>query len=62
MDAPDVKAYVLKQDKTVPPSMSTSPTEPGARRKTTIGHQQHHGLNTTVDLILALAEERGLHK
>ena len=63
VDAPDVKAYVLKQDKNRAAFYEHfSDRVWGKAENYHLAINSTIGLNTTVDLILALAEERGLHK
>ena len=63
VDAPDVKAYVLKQDKNRAAFYEHfSDRAWGKAENYHLAINSTIGLNTTVDLILALAEERGLHK
>ena len=63
VDAPDVKAYVLKQDKNRAAFYEHfSDRAWGKAENYHLAINSTIGLNTTVDLILALSEERGLHK
>ena len=63
VDAPDVKDYVLKQDKNRAAFYEHfSDRAWGKAENYHLAINSTIGLNTTVDLILALAEERGLHK
>ena len=62
-EAPDVKAYVLKQDKNRAAFYEHfSDRAWGKAENYHLAINSTIGLNTTVDLILALAEARGLHK
>ena len=63
VEAPDVRAYVLKQDKNRAAFYEHfSDRVWGKAENYHLAINSTIGLNTTVDLILALAEERGLHK
>ena len=63
VEAPDVLAYVLKQDKNRAAFYEHfSDRVWGKAENYHLAINSTIGLNTTVDLILALAEERGLHK
>ena len=63
VEAPDVRAYVLKQDKNRAAFYEHfSDRAWGKAENYHLAINSTIGLNTTVDLILALAEERGLHK